>query len=145
MMRNLVKIIFLLLFSVTTIGCAVVPFIGVATSAYIAWSEGEAHVYYATEGKVAYNAVKRALDDLNYPITKDEDKGDGNYYLVADTNDRFKITIEQVEPYVTQVSIRINVMGDKPYAEMIYKKVETELDVIDYEEHLKKRRLFERN
>jgi len=99
---------------------------------YIAWVEGEAHAYFATDREAAYRAVKRTLHELDYPITRDEPTQGGNYYIVADSRDRFKITIKQVEPYATRVSIRINFMGDKPYAELIYKKLETQLDIIDY-------------
>lgn len=113
-------------------GCIALPFIGPAISAYVAWDEGEAHAYYATDSYSAYRAVKRALGDLEYNITQDDKTDYRTYYLVADSNDRFKITVTQVEPYVTKVSIRINFMGDKPYAELIYKELEDELDIIDY-------------
>jgi hypothetical protein len=134
-MRRISLLFLLIIGIIFTAGCELAPFIGPAVNIYVAWAEGEAHAYYVTDGKTAYGAVKRALRELDYPITTDDDNGDGQYYLVADSRDRFKITVEQVEPYVTQISIRINFMGDKPYAELIYQKLEAELDVIDYTKH----------
>lgn len=113
-------------------GCIALPFIAPVISAYVTWQEGEAHAYYATDVNSAYRAVKRALGNLEYNITQDDKTDYSSYYIVADSNDRFQITVTQVEPYVTKISIRINLMGDKPYAELIYKELEDELDIIDY-------------
>lgn len=133
-----ISLIVIMLFA-CSIGCEVVPFIGPAINAFVAWKDGEANAYFANDGSTAYYAMKRTLSDLEYPITTDESKGVGDYYLVADTNDRFKITIDQVEPYTTRISIRVNFMGDKPYAELIYKKLATQLDIIDYTNYRKRR------
>lgn len=130
-MLNITKILTLFLALFLT-GCEALPFLGPAFNIYIAWRDGEAHAYYATDAITAYNATKRALAELNYPITEDTKKSDDHYYIVADANDRFKINIVQIEPYTTKISIRINIMGDKPYAELIYKKINTQLTIIDY-------------
>ncbi len=127
---------FFLIFSLIFTGCeAVGPGIIITplAQAYITWKDGEAHKYYKIEKTIVYRAVKRAAVELNYEIEKEEEKK--NYtYLVAGANDRFKIKISEIEPNVTCVSIRINFMGDKPYAEMFYKQIDEHLKIINYED-----------
>lgn len=113
-------------------GCGL-PFnpISPIISFYLTWKEGEARKHYRYDHKTVYKAVKRSLSSLEYAITTDEENESG-YYIVADSNDRFKITVEKVEPEITLLKIRVNFMGDKPYAELIYKEVDNQLNVIDY-------------
>jgi len=137
-MRNLLLCL-ILVAALFSAGCVAIPIFGPIVNAYVTWLEGEGHAYYATDTVTAYKAVKRILDQLDHPILTDEPDEDGYYYIVAGNNDRFKIKITQIEAYITKVSIRINFMGDKPYAELIYRRLQAELEVIDYEK-LKRRR-----
>jgi hypothetical protein len=45
----------------------------------------------------------------------------------------FKIEIKKVQSNITEVKIRVNFLGDKPYAELIYKKIDSNLDVINFD------------
>ena len=132
------KLILISVLFLSVIGCTSAislitnPIIDAGVQGYLLWKDGEATAYYATDANTAYAAVKRTLVELGYKITKDEPKSNNSYYVVAKSNDEFKVTIKQTENYVTAVKIRIDIMGDKPYAEMIYKKLEKQLDVIDF-------------
>ena len=99
------------------------------------WMEGEAHKYYAHDSDVLYRAAKRACVELQHSIDADEPDETGDYYIVAGGNDRFKIKIKEVERGISVVKIRVNFWGDKPYAELIYKKIDDQLNVIEFDEH----------
>jgi hypothetical protein len=58
-------------------------------------------------------------------------KGKG-YKLVAGDKDRFKVSIEQVQDHITKVTVRVNIMGDKPYVELLYKHLDDQINVIDF-------------
>ena len=107
---------------------------------YIAWKEGEAHKHYRWDTKTMYKTVKRSLRNLDYEVLKDQDTNNG-YYIVAGANDKFKIKIVGIESEITKISIRINFMGDKPYAELIYKEIDEQINIIEY---TKRRKLFQR-
>ncbi len=129
-MKRLIPLFLLL---TTLVGCeSVMPIIGGAIDFYIKWKEGEAHAYFATDRETAYAAVKRAIDNLNHRVAEESRTSDNDYSIIAGNNDRFNIKVVRVEPYITRVSIRVNFMGDKPYAELIYKELIDELDVIEY-------------
>ena len=53
--------------------------------------------------------------------------------MIAGENDRFKISIKHVEPEISLLKIRVNFMGDKPYAELFYKKVDDNLNGIEFD------------
>ncbi len=123
--------IFLLL--ATFVGCpGIFPLVGTAIDLYVKWKEGEAHAYFATDRETARAAVKRALDNLDHRIIQESRTGTDDYSISAGNNDRFNIKVVRVEPYITRVSIRVNFMGDRPYAELIYKELISELDAIEY-------------
>lgn len=129
------KILFLLvIFSAFLMGCdAVTPFVSPIVSGVVIWSEGKAIKYYESSPKVTYLAVRRVCTELGYKIIKDEVKKD-IYYIVAGNNDRFKIYITPVEQNIVSVGIRVNFLGDKPYAEMFYSKLDTELEIIYFDQ-----------
>lgn len=122
---------FVLLFAAVP-GCSVAPFVGRIVTGVIMWKEGEAQKYYNEETDLMYHSTKLALKELNLPITKNEPIKDG-YYILAGDKDRFKIHIHTIRPHITKVSIRINFMGDKPFAELIYKSIDSFTDTIDFE------------
>lgn len=136
----------LALFSVFTLaGCDFVsPFVSPIVSGVIYWKQGEAFKYYEFDVDTTYRATKRAVGDMELPITVDETT-DGGYRIVADSNDRFKILVERAENNITVVRIRVNTFGDKPYAELIYEKVDINLGVIEYDQEgkpVKRRRII---
>lgn len=112
-------------------GCGVNP-IEIIVDGVIRWVEGEAHKYYNVDTPTLYRAVKRACHDLDYEIKKDKPSG-SEFYLIAGNNDRFKIKIKRIEENISRLSVRVNFMGDKPYAELLYKKVDEELSTIEFD------------
>ena len=128
-MKNL--IIFLCFFIT---GCAVVPFVqGPIVTGIIMWKQGEAHKYYHENIKTIYRATKNALRELDHKITSDSPTKDG-YRLVAGDKDKFKIHIREAKPHITEVCVRINLMGDKPYAELLYAQIDANTNVINYDD-----------
>lgn len=113
----------LLLGLVFVTGCWATAAIGPIAQLGIMWIEGEAHKYYNTPQTEMVGAVKTALKELDLKINNEEKKGD-TVHINAGDKDRFKIKIHAVRPKTTKLSIRVNIMGDKPYAEMIYRHVD---------------------
>jgi hypothetical protein len=100
----------------------------------ITWQEGEARKYYGYNSTIISRAVKRAAESMDMEITQEDPPEEGNYYFVAGNNDRFKISVQKIEDNITLLSIRVNFMGDKPYAELFYKKVDEQLGIIEFDE-----------
>lgn len=94
----------------------------------IRWYDGEAQKYYNTDQVTLYNATKAALAELNLPIAE-ESHEDNIYYLKVDAGDRFKIKVVGVREEIAKLSIRVNTMGDKEYAELIYRHVDSQTAV----------------
>lgn len=134
-MRNLFKILlFLGLFSIAIPGCGPSSFlIGPAVTGVVYWMNGEAHKYYEEDTEVIHRATRHALTELGVAITQNEPKGNG-FYLLAGTENRFAINISKQEGSLSCLSIRINYVGDKDFAELIYKKVDEQLNIIHYDE-----------
>lgn len=114
------------------IGCGPELLIGPAINFYLAWKDGEAHKHYNYDAGIVYRAAKRSMLELGIPIDQDDGKNSLNYYFTAGGNNRFKVKITHVEPTISKLSVRIDFMGDKSYAELFYKKVDRELSVIKY-------------
>lgn len=105
------------------VGCQLFNPIAPIIQIGIMWYEGEAHKYYATKQETIHEATKAVLAKFTLPIV--EEKVDGNtIYIQAGDDDRFKIKITSVRENVTKLSIRINIMGDKPYTEMLYRHID---------------------
>jgi len=127
------KLLTILLFSTMLVstGCEMFNPIGPIIQLGVMWYEGEASKYYNTDQETIHIAVKKVLNDLEFPITKETNEGD-YIYIIADADDRFKIKVREVRHNVTKLSIRINTWGDRPYAEMIFRHVDREPKVIDF-------------
>ena len=118
----------LVFFLIFAVGCGFVPFFSPIVQGVITWIEGEAHKYYDYDSQTMYYAVKRAAKELDLAIQEDAPE-----YVVVGQDDRFKIKIIKIEEDITKVSIRINFMGDKPYAELFYKEIDKQIGIIEYE------------
>lgn len=118
-------------------GCEAALLIGPAIQAYVVWKNGEGFKYYNYDYNTVFRATEKALHDLDYKITKEEATKKGQYIVASSAHD-FKINIEKVESNVTIVRMRINFMGDKPYAEMIYQVIDQNLGIIEYENGIPK-------
>jgi Protein of unknown function (DUF3568) len=132
-MKKIVIFYFLFLFFFT--GCSAAPMlISPIITGVIMWKDGEARKYYNEESHVLYRASKNSLKELDYPIIKDEKQKSEGYYIVAGNNDKFKIVIRQIRPHITEVKIRVNFMGDKTYAELIYKQIDLNTNTIEFDD-----------
>lgn len=114
-------------------GCGAEILIAPIVSGVVAWSEGEATKYYDADSELLYFAVKRVCKELDYPVTRDDKPKKGKYYLIAGENNRFKISIAPVQPDISYVKIRIDFMGDKPYAELFYKHLDEQIKIINFD------------
>ncbi len=89
----------------------------------IYWYEGEAQKYYACSQPEVIQALRNVLEELKLPVTSES--VDGNVFRMdAGDDDKFKIKVTAVREGVTKLAIRVNIMGDKPYAELIYQEIE---------------------
>lgn len=128
-------LILMCLFNIFLSGCAAAPFVLTpVVTGVVMWSEGEAHKYYNEELGTIYRSAKKSLRELDLQITEEKTTENGGYYLVAGDKDRFKVTIRQVKPHICEVSIRINFMGDKPYAELVYTQIDLNTNTIEFDE-----------
>lgn len=114
-------------------GCTAAPLFAPIVTGVVMWKDGEAHKYYNEEVHTVYRAVKTSLKELDHPILSDEQK-DGGYYIVSGNEDKFKITIRQIKPHITEVKIRINIMGNRPYAELVYHQIDSNTNTINFDD-----------
>jgi len=115
--------------------CAIIPeIVSPIVTGIVTWENGVAHKYYNEEAHTMYRATKISLKDLGYSIIDDKSHKSNGYYILAGDSDKFKITIRQVKPHITEVKIRINFMGDKPYAQLLYHEIDSNTNTIDFDD-----------
>jgi transcription antitermination factor NusG len=102
-----------------------------AVQGYVYWKGGEAIKYYEYDVQTIKQATEQAFKQMKLPVKTNEVKGKG-YKLIAGDKDRFKVSIEQVQDHITKVTVRVNIMGDKPYVELLYKHLDDQINVIDF-------------
>lgn len=130
-MKNFYKIFVFLMF--LFIGCSAAVLISPAVTGVLYWVNGEAHQYYEQDKYTIYKTTKKVLTELNIPITKDKEESNG-YSINAGQKNKFTIRIKTADnSQITKLSIRINTLGDKEYAELIYKKVNENLNIIIFD------------
>jgi hypothetical protein len=110
------------------VGCAWLAPVGPIINIGIFWMNREAHKYYATPMDEINVAIRVALNDLEMMVSEDY-MDDEVRVLKVDENDRFRIRLEPARHNVTKVSILVNTLGDKPYAEMIYRHIDEQPNV----------------
>lgn len=127
-------LIFFCLFFPFLPSCATAPLlVSPIITGIIMWKDGEARKYYNEEISTMYRATKISLKELDHPINSDEQNPEG-HYIVAGENDKFKIVLRQVKPHITEVKIRVNFMGDKPYAELLYNQIDANTNTIEFDD-----------
>lgn len=131
-MRKTITTLFLS-FSLLLGGCAAftpLMLVGPAVQGYIMWKDGEGTKYYKCEGYEVYQALKIVLHNLDQKVAQDDIKTPGNFYLLTKSSKHsFKINIVHADAGVTALKIRIDFMGDRPYAELIYKTLDEQLGI----------------
>ncbi|MHA2043226.1 MAG: DUF3568 family protein [Candidatus Thorarchaeota archaeon] len=144
MKKLILSMIFLLFLS----GCGPELIVGPAINFFLVWKNGEAHKCYRHSSETVYFAAKRSLREMDIPIIEDEQDEDPGFYFIAGKNDQFKVTIDEIEPLISRLSVRINFLGDTEYTELFYLKVDEELSTIEYDENGRpkdKRKLFNKS
>jgi hypothetical protein len=131
-MNKLVKLFVFLPVFLALLGCGAEFLIGPAITGVIYWVNGEAHKYYQESPEVVYRSAKHALTELGLPISKDN-VNDNSFRIVAGEKDRFSISIYPADKGLTRFDLRINFMGDKDYAELIYKKTDEKLNFLEFD------------
>jgi hypothetical protein len=131
-MRNFILSIIVGAFLISFLGCALTPIAGPIINSVVTWHNGEAHKYYDFNSEIIYRATKHTAEDMGLTIQTNESKENGEYYLLVGENDEFKIKIIPHESNITRLSIRVNFMGDKPYAELFYQNVDDRLGIIEF-------------
>lgn len=108
-------------------GCGAFTFVAPVATGVVYWVQGEAHKYYEEDMETLHKAAQETFRELNLPIKKDELKKD-IYVMTTGDKDRFAVKIEPHNDKITELSIRVNFMGDKDFAELIYKKIDAKVD-----------------
>ena len=128
----------------------VAPAASVAFDLAVKWKEGEATKYYCYDTNSVHRAVRMALQDLDFKVKSDtagvdpkpgdpaprwfqRKKATQGYWILAGNKDSFKIKIQPADKDVTQLKIRVDFWGNKPYAEAIYAKVDEYLSFITFD------------
>ena len=130
-MKKILLILVIVTCLSTLVSCsAVTPLAGAAggiVNATIFWYNNEGRKYYEYDADTVHKAALQALNKLDQPIMSDTKKE-----IKAGTKDRFKIKIEETQPNITQLKIRINTLGDKEMGELFFKYVDDQLNVVQF-------------
>ena len=127
------KLILFLLFS-TFLGCGASDIIVTPlVNGVIMWKEGEAQKYYAFPSKHVYLSMKHVLDNNNLKITQDIIEKNNTFKVSAGKENKFYIKIVPAEPNICRVDIRVDFLGNKPYAELLYKELDSAVNTIEFD------------
>ena len=115
-------------------GCQFIGFVSPIVTGIIIWKDGRAHKYYELEVDVLFKAVKNTCFDLEFEITS-EYKTKNGYYVGAKGRDKFSFYIEKTRSNITDLSLRINTLGNKSYTEMIIHKIDENINLVNYDDY----------
>jgi hypothetical protein len=111
-------------------GCAALPFLsfvetagsaaGSAYGGYVVWNSGEASKYYASDSDTTYRAVMQACDQLKLEATITKSAPKEGYSLEIKGKVPMHIDVLPFEKSMTDVVIKISILGDKHYVELFY-------------------------
>ena len=94
------------------------------------WVQGEANKYYNSDQETMIRATKDTLHELDFVILEEWPEEDYYWIKASDMasldspDSHFKIKIREVKERLTKVSVRVNVFGNKPYVEMLYRNID---------------------
>lgn len=130
MKKLFLSLVFFCFFS----GCTVAPFlVAPIVTGVVYWKNGEARKYYNENTKVLHRSVINSLKELGHPIKRDI-LTDYNYSILAGDDDQFKISINKKKSNISELCIRVNFLGDKEYSELLFDKIDTYTNTIDYDD-----------
>ena len=110
-------------------GCSVLPFVpivGTVYDGYVGWKGHQAVKYYAEDIATMRKAVLQSSRQLNLKTVykSSDEKG---YSLELRCREPLQIEILPFEKKVTKVMIRINLLGDKQFADFYYQMIDANL------------------
>jgi hypothetical protein len=119
-----------LFFAVNTIGgCTVLPFIpivGTVYDGYVGWKGQQAVKYYAEDMGTIQRAVMQSSQQLHLKIVRKSQDANG-HSLELKCKEPLQIEIMPFEKKVTKVMIKVNLGGDKQFAEFFYHRIDANL------------------
>jgi len=130
-MKKILLTLALVILLLVPAGCSVVTpiagAVGGAVNATIFWYNNEGRKYYEYDVATVHKAATQALEKMGQPITSDTTKE-----IKAGIKDRFKVKIEETQPNLTRLKIRVNTLGDKQMGELFFKYVDDQLNVVQF-------------
>jgi len=125
----------LLLMSLAFIGCSTADvLVTPLVNGIIMWKDGEAQKYYPFQAKHVYLSTKHALKELDLKILQEKHEKNNTYKITTvKSNKKLAIEIKQIEENISRVDIRVDIMGDKPYAELVYKQIDINVNTIEFD------------
>lgn len=132
MIKRLLLAIALAIPLVSSVGCGVTPVMGISVlvDLVLLWKDGNAKKYYTGKQANVYPKLKQVLHSMGHTIAKDSVNSKGvNIIESHSAGHRFSITVAQYDPDVVLVTCRIDFMGDKYYAELMYRQLDSMMGV----------------
>ena len=110
-------------------GCSILPFIpvvGTFYDGYIGWKGHQAVKYYAEDMATMRRAVMQSSQQLHLKIVRKSTNANG-HSLELKCKEPLQIEILPFEKKVTKVMIKINLGGDKQFAEFFYHRIDANI------------------
>jgi hypothetical protein len=125
---------FFSIFAILISGCALDlgMIVSPITSGVVYWVNGEAHKYYKSDIDTIYRSLNRVMLELDQKIYHLEIKPGKKYKIIAASKNRFSIRLDKIDENICRMNIRINYLGDKDFAELIYKEIDKQIDVLEF-------------
>lgn len=131
--------VFLLLAASLLSGCAaaplipvvgeaqVIPVIGVSYQGYVVWKGRESSKYYSNDSKTICQAVEQSCDQLKLETVIQTPASEKGCSLETKGKYPMEINVSYIEENLTKVIVRIELFGDKEYAELLYRTIDANI------------------
>lgn len=122
----MIKKFFVIFFIVFMFGCGgldPISSIPPIINGIIIWENQTAIKYYDKNYETLNEAVIVCLKNLKIPI-KSEKNFDWGKKIICYNDDKFIIQIIKIQDNITKLTVRVNFLGNKEYAELIIKKID---------------------
>jgi hypothetical protein len=110
-------------------GCSVLPFVPVVATVYdgyVGWKDHQAVKYYAADVVTMRRAVLQSSQQLHLKIVR-KSADINRHSLELKCKEPLQIEISKFEKKVTKVMIKVNLGGDKQFAEFFYNRIDANL------------------
>jgi Protein of unknown function (DUF3568) len=113
------------------VGCIALPFIplvfsgaGAAYQGYTVWRGTESSKYYSCDFQNTCSATKQSVDKMGLEIVSFNSIEGKECSIETKGNNHLIINVLSVEKTVSKVMIKIEMMGDRQFAEFVYKNID---------------------